>query len=117
MIGKNKHRLFDCEACIADQEVKSLCLTYPLKSIVERKRAEEKGWIEKKVKGALNVCKKKQPNKIRAIKRKMKKEIESKKKNSCVERTFENFVNFESFETISECKFEPKKTMRQSIVG
>ena len=116
---KNKHRLFDCEACIADQEVKSLCSNYPLKSIVERQRAEEKGWIEKKVKEAApNVCKKKQPNKVRAIKRKMKKEIESKKKNSCVERTFGNFVSLnqrkkmriqESFETISECKIRTEK--------
>ena len=129
---KSKHSLFNCQHCMEDQELKSIYMTYPLKSIVEKKRAEEKGWVkkvckEKTVQHPEQIPKSKSPkNKTREIKRKMKQEIEIQKMKTCVERTFGNHLSLsqrkkmrlqESFETISECKIRTQKNIEEINEG
>ena len=122
---KSKHKIFDCDQCIEDEESKSMYLTYPLKTMLEKKRATEKGWVKEGVRKKMvhdpkNNPQLKSKDRTRTIKRKMKREIETIKKKTCVERAFGNNVSLnqrrrsrlqESFETISECKIRTQKNL------
>ena len=128
---KSKHSLFDCQSCMKDPELKSIYMTYPLKSIMEKKRAEENGWVKtmEKMAGKESASTKspKSPkDRTRAIKRKMKQEIETIKKKTCVERAFGNNISLnqrkkmrlvECFETISECKVRTQKNIEAINAG
>ena len=108
--AKVKHSLFNCAVCKGDPELKQIYKIYPLKNYVRRKNADVCNKENKETKP--------NPKQVKAIKRKMKNEIEEIKKKTCVERTFGNNISLkqrqilrlqESFESVSDCKTRTKK--------
>ena len=133
---KIKHALFNCEICMEDTKLKEMCKGYPLKKLSEKKRAEDLGWrkskgdpdkekkVEKSEEIKLKENEEKKPStkQVKAIKRKMKIEIEAVKMKSCVERTFGNHISLkqrqkmrlqESFESVPDCKVRSQMDTEQ----
>ena len=119
-----------------DTKLKEMCKGYPLKKLSEKKRAEDLGWMKSKgvtdkenkaeesEENKLEENKEKKPStkQVKAIKRKMKIQIEAVKMKSCVERTFGNHISLkqrqkmrlqESFESVPDCKVRSQMDTEQ----